>query len=139
MHAQGLKSKLEKQLLTAFSTKEEFQQRAKEKTDALRKVIAFTGVRKKSLLHNIYGFELQPTHMVAAKVLSSCMTVLLLAKMFSMELHYVSSKYFDDDTKFDSRTFVDDITTVVSAQLSTMLAGKREVRTVRTVLMYSNG
>lgn len=45
-----------------------------------------------------------------------------------MELNYVSGKYFDEDTKLDSRTYVNDMLTVVTSQLTQIVAGRTEVR-----------
>lgn len=53
--------------------------------------------------------------------------MLLLAKMFSMELNYVAGKYFDEDTKMDSRSFLNHMLTVVTSQLAQILAGRSEV------------
>ena len=83
-------------VLSVFSSQEEFEEHARQKSLSLR------------------------------KVLGGSMTVLIIAKMFSMELNYVSTRYFDEDTRLDARSSINSLITVVSSQLTDMLAGRAE-------------
>lgn len=46
-----------------------------------------------------------------------------------MELNSVGRKYLDADTRLDTRSNINSLITVVSAQIMEMLKGKSEVRT----------